>query len=57
MEMTDYLSRHPSESNNNENKIKAEELWHNWFTVNRITKTNKFVSEMQKPQQKQNQPI
>ena len=56
MGMADYLSRHPSDSNSNENKIKAEELWHNWFTVNRIRKTDKFVSEMQKPHQKQNQP-
>ena len=25
--IADYLSRHPSENNNNENKIKAEELF------------------------------
>ena len=58
MGMADYLSRHPSESNNNENKIKAEELWHNWLlTVNQIMKTDNIVSEIQRPQQKQNQPI
>ena len=33
MDMTDYLSRHQSESMNNEGKIfEAEELWHNWCT-------------------------
>ena len=57
MGMADYLSRHPSESNNNKNKIEAEELWHNWFTVNQIMKTDNIVSEVQKPQQKQNQPL
>ena len=55
--MADYLSRHSSESETNENKIKAEEFWHNWFTINQIMKTDKFVSEIQKPQQKQNQSI
>ena len=41
--MADYLSRHPSPNNNNEQKIKAE-LWNNWFTVNEITEC-KIVSE------------
>ena len=41
----------------NEIKIKAGELWHSLFTVNEITKSDKFVSENQKSQQKQNQPI
>ena len=49
--MADYLSRHPSES-----KIKAEDLWHDWLTVNEITKT-KFVSEIQSLQNKPEQPI
>ena len=43
MGMADYLSRHPSESKGNDNKIKAEELWHNWFTVNEITKQSNSV--------------
>ena len=39
-------------------KIKAEELWRSWFTVNEMTKPDKFVSENEKSQQKkQNQPI
>ena len=38
MGMADYLSRHPSETNSNDSKIKDEELWHNWFTVNEIQK-------------------
>ena len=32
--MADYLSRHPSHSNSDEQKIKAVELWNIWFTVN-----------------------
>ena len=54
--MADYLSRHPSEFNSNQNKIKAEEQWNDWFTVSEITKT-KFVSEMQSLQNKLEQPI
>ena len=54
--MADYLSRHPSESNSNNNKIKAEELWHNWFTVNEKTKVN-FASANQQLQNIAKQPI
>ena len=32
----DYLSRPPSENNNNEQKIKAEELWDNSFSNNEV---------------------
>ena len=57
--MTDYLSRHPSDSNSIDNKIKAEELWNNWFTVNEITKITKvkFVSANQQQQNIAKQPI
>ena len=57
MGMADYLSRHPSETNSNDNKIKAGELWKSWFTVNETTKSDKIVSENQKSKVKQNQPI
>ena len=56
MGMADYLSRHPSPNNNNEHKIKAEELWNNWFTGNEITKC-KLVSEKPSQQDTTQQPI
>ena len=37
--MADYLSRHPSPSNNH-HKIKAKELRNNWFTVDKIIVNN-----------------
>ena len=54
--IVDYLSRQPWESNSKENKIKAEELWHNWFTVTKTTQT-KFVSATRQPQKIAKQPI
>ena len=60
--MADYLSRHPSPSNKN-NQIKAEELWNDWFTVNKIDKKKllaldkKKVLDEQNRQRKENQPI
>ena len=33
--MADYLFRHPSPSNQN-NQAKAKELWNYWFTINKI---------------------
>ena len=48
MGMADYLSRQPSPSNSNEQKIKTEELWNNCFTVNEVNKCQ-IVSE--KPSQ------
>ena len=56
MGMADYLSRHPSQSISNEQKIKAEELWNNGFTVNEITKC-KIVSEEPSQQNTTAQPI
>ena len=56
MGIADYLSRHPSENNNNIHKIKAEELWNNWFTVNEIT-CNKLVSENQQKHNAETQPL
>ena len=54
--MADYLSRHPSESNSNEQKIKAEELWNNWCTVNEITRNDVFDLANQKSQANNNRP-
>ena len=56
MGMTDYLSRHPSPSNKNEQKMEAEELWNNWFTVNETTKC-KIVSEKPSQQNTTQLPI
>ena len=56
MGMADYLSRHPSDNNSNINKIKAEELWNNWFTLNAITQ-NELVSANQKSQIRSNHPM
>ena len=53
--MTDYLSRHPSPSNQN-NQVKAEELWNNWIKVNKID-YEKFVLDEQKRQEATNKPI
>ena len=53
--MADYLSRHPSPSNQNI-QIKAEELWNNWFTVNKIDCKN-FVLNEQKRREAEIQPI
>ena len=41
--MADYLSRHLSESTSNESIFKAAELWHNWFTVNEITRNESLI--------------
>ena len=49
--MAEYFSRHPSPSNNNE-QLKAEELWSNWFTVNKID-VNKPVLVEQNNRNKQ----
>ena len=59
MGKTEYLSRHPSDSIENESRIKAEELWHNWFTVNGIQLTRKdtFVSANQNRKGDVKQPI
>ena len=62
MGMADCLSRHPSESNCNEGNIKAEEVWRNWYTVNKITRNeclirNDFVSANHKEQNIPGQPI
>ena len=53
--MADYLSRHPTPCNKN-NQIKAEELWNDLFTANIIEKKNLVLDE-QNRQQKENQPI
>ena len=54
--IADYLSRQHSENASNIHKIKAEEMWNNWFTVNEITK-NKFVSDTAQAQNAREQPI
>ena len=56
MRTANYLTRYPSENNNNIHKIEAEETWNNWFTVNEIT-CNKFVSENQQKPIAETQPI
>ena len=53
--MSDYLSRHPSPSIEN-NQIKAEELWNDWLTVNKIDE-KKLLLDEQNRQRKENQPI
>ena len=55
LRMAEYLSRHPSPSNKNV-QVKAEELWTNWFTVNKI-KCGKIVSDKQTRRETENQPI
>ena len=50
--MADYLSRHPSPSNQ-KNQIKAKELWNDWFTVNKID-SKKFVLAEQKRREAEN---
>ena len=45
--MAVYLSRHPSPSSNNI-KLKAEELWSNWFTVNEIDVDKPVLVELNK---------
>ena len=49
--MAEFFSRHPSPSNKNE-QLKAEELWSNWFTVNKID-VNKPVLVEQNNRNKQ----
>ena len=58
MGIGDYLSRHPSENSDYEQKSKAE-LWNNWFTVNEITKRNSIVlaTANQNTHSAENQPI
>ena len=46
--MADYLSRHPSPSNNNIKLRKAVELWDNWFTVNQIIVDKPVLMEQNK---------
>ena len=53
--MADYLSRHPSPSNQN-TQVKAEKLWNNWFTVNGID-CKKFVLDERNRQEATNKPI
>ena len=53
--MADYLSRHPSPSNQN-NQIKAQELWNNWFTLNKID-YEKFVLDERNRQEATKKPI
>ena len=53
--MANYLSRHPSPSNNNV-QVKAEEFRNNWFTVNKI-KSERIVSDEQITQESENPPI
>ena len=45
--MADYLSSHPSPSNNNI-KLKVEELWNYWFTVNEINVDKPVLVEQNK---------
>ena len=56
MGMAVYISRHPSPSNSNELKIKAEEFWNNWLTKNELT-IWKTVSEKLPQQSIPEQPI
>ena len=53
--MADYLPRQPSLSNNNV-QVKTEELWNNWFTVNKIF-CEKIVLDAQSRGENENQPI
>ena len=55
IETADYLSKQPSPSNRI-NQVKAEELWNNWFTVNK-NDYEKFVLDEQKRQEATNKPI
>ena len=48
MGIAEYLARHPSENDGFENKIKPEELWNSWFTINGITR-NQLASESGMP--------
>ena len=43
MGAADCLSRHLSERNSNESVFIAEELWHNWFTVNEMTRNESLI--------------
>ena len=38
--LVDYMSRHPSELEGD--KVKAEALWHDWFTVNVVSEIKPF---------------
>ena len=42
MGMAEYLSWHHLDNISNKNKIKAEELWNNWFTVNEINEIHQI---------------
>ena len=53
--MADYSSRHPYPSNQN-NQVKAEEQWNNWFTVIKID-YEKFVLDERNRQEATNKPI
>ena len=55
LSMADYLSRHPSPRNNNA-QVRAEELWNNWFTVNKI-KCEKTVLDARSRREKKIQPM
>ena len=51
--MTDLLSRDSSPSNNNDN-VKAEDLWNNWFTVKT---SNVSKPKLVEPKNHRNRPI
>ena len=53
--MADYLSRHPSPSNQNL-QIRAEELWNTWFSVNKVD-CEKVVLDERKRKEDEHQPI
>ena len=53
--MADYLSRHPSPSKKDE-QSKAEELWNNWFTVNKLDYA-KFVLDTKNRKDSTEQPM
>ena len=54
--MADYLSRHPSPSNKN-NQIKAEELWNGWFTINKIDHEENVLNIQNRKGTTSQQPI
>ena len=55
--MLDCHSRHLSEKYGNDSKLKAEKLWHNWFTVDGITRKDCSRLANQNWQRTANHPI
>ena len=54
MGLADYLSRHPSDYNENEWSKSSKKLWESWFVVNSVENVNKNYKRQQRANQRSN---